>query len=159
MCNLYSYKMSADEMRRLMEHFKLLGTTWSEPIRARNAPIEDVYPNQPAPVVVVQNGERIVREDLLWGFPKFGGKGPYAMNFRNPKAHMWRSWLDKGHRCVVPATAFAEPDKDTSKPVVWRWFERPNREPFFFAGVWRPWFGDRGTNKAPNIGEHTLSRS
>jgi putative SOS response-associated peptidase YedK len=25
-----------------------------------------------------------------------------------------------------------------------------------FAGVWRPWTGDRGTKKEPNVGEHLL---
>jgi putative SOS response-associated peptidase YedK len=37
-----------------------------------------------------------------------------------------------------------------------RWFARSDGLPFFFAGAWRPWHGDRGTKKAPNIGEHTL---
>lgn len=69
---------------------------------------------------------------------------------------MWREWLDKGHRCVVPATAFAEPDRNRSKPVQWRWFAHADRAPFFFAGVWRPWFGDRGTKNVPNIGDHHL---
>jgi putative SOS response-associated peptidase YedK len=59
--------------------------------------------------------------------------------------------------CVVPASAFSEPDKNTPKgAVVWRWFERAKKQPFFFAGIWRPWTGDRGTKRAPNIGDHTL---
>ena len=69
---------------------------------------------------------------------------------------MWREWLDREHRCVVPATAFAEPDRNTAKPVIWRWFARTDGLPFFFAGIWRPWYGDRGTKKAPNIGDHHL---
>ena len=40
--------------------------------------------------------------------------------------------------------------------MVWRWFERADKQPFFFAGIWRPWTGDRGTKKKPNIGDHTL---
>jgi putative SOS response-associated peptidase YedK len=32
----------------------------------------------------------------------------------------------------------------------------PDKLPFFFAGIWRPWTGDRGTKKTPNVGEHTL---
>jgi putative SOS response-associated peptidase YedK len=61
------------------------------------------------------------------------------------------------HRCVVPATAFSEPDKNTPKgAMVWHWFERADRQPFFFAGIWRPWTGDRGTKKVPNIGDHAL---
>ena len=38
----------------------------------------------------------------------------------------------------------------------WRWFERADKQPFFFAGIWRPWTGDRGTKKLPNIGDHAL---
>jgi putative SOS response-associated peptidase YedK len=58
---------------------------------------------------------------------------------------------------LVPASAFAEPDKNTPKgAMMWRWFERTDGLPFFFAGIWRPWTGDRGTKKAPNVGEHRL---
>jgi hypothetical protein len=39
---------------------------------------------------------------------------------------------------------------------VWRWFERADKQPFFFDGIWRPWTGDRGTRKMLNIGDHTL---
>jgi putative SOS response-associated peptidase YedK len=51
---------------------------------------------------------------------------------------------------------FAEPDRNTSKPVVWRWFGRRDGQPFFFAGIWRPWTGDRGSKRAPNVGDHLL---
>jgi putative SOS response-associated peptidase YedK len=154
MCNLYTYRVMPEEMAGLMAHFKLIGRQWSEHIRSRNEPIEDVYPNHRAPVLVMQDGQPVVRDDMLWGFPKFNGQ--YRTNFRNLKNHMWRNWLDREHRCVVPATAFAEPDRNTSKPVQWRWFERADRLPFFFAGIWRPWTGDRGTKKEPNIGDHRL---
>jgi putative SOS response-associated peptidase YedK len=51
---------------------------------------------------------------------------------------------------------FAEPDRNTAKPVVNRWFERADGVPFFFAGIWREWQGDVGTIKAPNVGLHRL---
>jgi len=40
--------------------------------------------------------------------------------------------------------------------MMWRWFSRADKLPFCFAGIWRPWTGDRGTKKVPNIGDHTL---
>src|SRR4051812_42792201 len=46
MCNLYSYKMTADQMRALKLHYQFIGTTWTEweeRHRQRNEPIEDVY--------------------------------------------------------------------------------------------------------------------
>ena len=80
---------------------------------------------------------------------------------------MWKQWLaapnvtvgkDKlqGGRCIVPATMFAEPDCNTSKPVINRWFGRADGVPFFFAGIWREWQGDHGTIKTPNVGLHRL---
>ena len=44
----------------------------------------------------------------------------------------------QGGRCIVLATMFAEPDRNTSKPVVNRWFGRAD-------GVPREWQGDVGT--------------
>jgi hypothetical protein len=115
-------------------------------MRSQNEPIKDVYPNRPAPVVIEKDGKRIVREDMLWGFPPFKPGAGYGTNFRTLKIKLWRDWLDREHRCVVPATAFSEPDKNTPKGAVeWRWFERADKLPFFFAGIWRPWTGDRGT--------------
>lgn len=56
----------------------------------------------------------------------------------------------------MPVSAFAEPDRNTSKPVVFRWFKRADGLPFFFAGIWREWEGDRGTKKVPSVGPHRL---
>jgi hypothetical protein len=43
MCNLYTYKMSAEEMRGLISHYRLIGTTWTERMRTQNGPTNDVY--------------------------------------------------------------------------------------------------------------------
>lgn len=40
--------------------------------------------------------------------------------------------------------------------MIFRWFRRHDRLPFFFAEIWREWEGDRGTKKAPNVGRHRL---
>jgi putative SOS response-associated peptidase YedK len=74
MCNLYTWKMTAEQMRALKLHYQFIGTPrteWEERQRRQNEPIEDVYPNKRAPVAVLQNGEHVVREDMLWGFPKY----------------------------------------------------------------------------------------
>jgi putative SOS response-associated peptidase YedK len=160
MCNLYTYKMSAAEMRALKLHYRFVGTTWmdwEERQRRQNAPVEDVYPNKGAPVVVIENGEHVVREDMLWGFPKIRAGANWGTNFRTLDNSQWRPWLDRAHRCIVPASAFAEPDRTTPKgAMMWRWFSRADEVPFFFAGIWRPWTGDRGTKKAPSPGDHRL---
>jgi hypothetical protein len=40
---------------------------FEETMRGRNETL-DVYPNRPALVVIEQDGQRIVRQDMLWGF-------------------------------------------------------------------------------------------
>ena len=112
MCNLYT--LAPWEVRHLIQHYRLIGRDFEEVMRGRNETL-DVYPNRPAPVVVEQDGQRIVRQDMLWGFPPFKPGAGYGTNFRSLKNHLWRGWLDREHRCVVPATAFSEPDKNTPK--------------------------------------------
>ena len=54
MCNLYTWKMTAKEMRALKLHLPFIGTTWTqweERQRRQNEPSEDVYPNKRTPVV------------------------------------------------------------------------------------------------------------
>jgi putative SOS response-associated peptidase YedK len=61
-----------------------------------------------------------------------------------------------GHRCLVPSTSFCEYAHRSSKAVP-TWFALDDSRPtFFFAGVWRPWTGARGTKAAPVIGDHLL---
>lgn len=174
MCNLYTYRLSRDEVRHLLTHYKLIGKEWAEAMDGRNEPT-NVYPNYEAPVVVVRDGQRVV-ETMRWGmpgpiFPPKAGEKPrppgIVTNVRNTVSRHWTPWLaspavvvgkdkNKGGRCIVPATAFAEPDRNTSKPVVFRWFKRADDQPFFFAGIWREWQGDRGTKAKPNVGHHRL---
>jgi putative SOS response-associated peptidase YedK len=157
MCNLYTLRLSAWEVRNLMQHYTLVGREWEHVIGARNDALE-VYPNYEAPVVLVRDGQRVV-ETMRWGFPPPPGVGSKApvTNVRNAASSYWRpSIANKAQRCLVPVTAFAETDRNTSKPVVFRWFRRADGEPFFFAGIWREWEGDRGTKAKPNVGRHRL---
>jgi putative SOS response-associated peptidase YedK len=91
----------------------------------------------------------------------------FLTNVRNTGNGHWRNWLtsasvsigkDKlqGGRCIVPATMFAGPDRNTSKPVINRWFGRADGVPFFFAGIWREWQSDVGTIKDPKVGLYRL---
>jgi len=157
MCNLYTMRLSRDEVAGLMRHYKLVGKEWAEVVGGQND-ATNIYPNYPAAVVVVRDGKRVV-ETMRWGFPPppfVGGKAPVT-NIRNTASSYWKPWLKKPEqRCIVPATAFSEPDRHTAKPVQFRWFKRADGEPFFFAGIWREWEGDRGTKAKPNVGRHKL---
>jgi putative SOS response-associated peptidase YedK len=178
MCNLYTYKLSRDEVAGLLQHYKLIGVDWAEIFAKEMAGKNDealVYLNYMAPVVSVKDG-KCELERMRWAMPgpvfppKPGEKSKAPLrvtNVRNTSSGHWKPWLNatnvvvgkdksQGGRCIVPASAFAEPDRNTSNPVVNRWFERADGLPFFFAGIWREWQGDRGTKKEPNVGLHRL---
>jgi putative SOS response-associated peptidase YedK len=154
MCNLYT--LAPWEVRHLIQHYRLIGRDFEEVMRGRNETL-DVYPNRPAPVVVEQDGQRVVRQDMLWGFPPFRQGAGYGTNFRSLKNHLGETG-STANIAARSGDSLPEPDKITPKgAVVWRWFERADKQPFFFfAGIWRPWTGDRGTKRVPNIGDHML---
>jgi len=69
-------------------------------------------------------------------FPKYKPGANWGTNFLTLRNSQWRSWLNREHRCVVQAMAFAEPDKNTPKGnMMWRWFKRADGLPFCFAGI------------------------
>jgi putative SOS response-associated peptidase YedK len=146
MCTLYTYKLMDWEIRHLLEHRKLIGT---------NYPPTEVFPDYEAPVIVQrEDGQREVRM-MRWGFPEFEGERGVRVNVRYPNSEPWRGKFEAGMRCLVPADAFCE-YHDGPSPKAKRWFARPDRKPFFFAGTWMPWEGARGTKKNPVVGTHEL---
>ena len=78
MCNLYTYKLSRDEIRGLMQHYKLIGRQWAEVFELEMAGKNDealVYPQNQAPVVVVRDGARDTKKGDMPGhiaFPSLG---------------------------------------------------------------------------------------
>lgn len=164
MCNLYTVRLSRDEVAGLMRHRQLIGTNFRDDM--------NVYPNGEAPVMVAEGDSSIAFKDMRWGFPKppTVPGGGYVTNVRNTSSNFWKPWLkepsvkvgnDVGGRCLVPVVKFAEPDKNTGMkthgtPSVNRWFARPDGSLFAFAGIWRTWTGDRGTKTKPDVGQHTL---
>jgi putative SOS response-associated peptidase YedK len=148
MCNLYEYEMTPEMMASIKRHFTLVGTAYLDALRGRNTAVK-VYPNKDAPVIRLVDGQHTV-EEMRWGFTPW--KGNWLTNTRDPALKTWRDWFGKEQRCLVPVRRFSEYDDNTPKGAkVLRWFERPNGEPFFFAGIWRPWTGDRGTKAAPDV--------
>lgn len=164
MCNLYTVRLSRDEVAGLLRHRQLIGTNFRDTM--------NVYPNGDAPVMVAEGDNSIAFRDMRWGFPKPPNipGGGYVTNVRNTTSNYWKPWLkepsvkvgnDLGGRCLVPVVKFAEPDKNTGMkthgtPSVNRWFARPDGSLFAFAGIWRTWTGDRGTKTKPDVGQHTL---
>jgi putative SOS response-associated peptidase YedK len=135
MCNLYSMTTNQEAMRRLARVMR--DNLGNQP------PLPAIFPDQLAPVIRRdRQGERSL--DLLrWGFPpppKLGNRP--VTNVRNIASGYWQPWLAQGYRCLVPATSFCE--YTDSLPKVPHWFALDASRPLFaFAGIWRPWAGER----------------
>ncbi len=141
MCNLYSMTTNQEAMRRLARTMRdSLGNQLRLPA---------IFPDQLAPVIRLDaNGERTL-DRLRWGFPRLlklsaagaAGNRPVT-NVRKYASSYWRGWLKPGFRCLVPATSFCE--YTDSQPKVPHWFALGDDRPLFaFAGIWRPWTGER----------------
>lgn len=135
MCNLYSLRKTREETLGLFNAQCVDdGAQFDLPL---------VYPDTMAPVVrLTENGTRDI-EMMRWGFPPPPTIGTRPVtNVRNTRSPYWRSWLRAEFRCLVPATAFCE--WTDMRPKVPHWFATRNDRPLFaFAGIWRPWTGDR----------------
>lgn len=137
MCNLYSLVRPQDEIRRWFA---------VDDDRAGNLPtLPGIFPDQFAPVVR-SHGKARQLVMMRWGIPgpKQFGEHPVT-NVRNVKSAHWRPWLKPEFRCLVPVTSFSEyaDTKPRKTPV---WFALDETRPLFaFAGIWRPWYGARGT--------------
>jgi putative SOS response-associated peptidase YedK len=135
MCNLYSLTRSQDAIRQLTKAMR--DTTGNMP------PLPGIFPDTLAPVVrTARDGARELMM-MRWGFPPPPNLGTRPVtNVRNVKSPYWRGWLKPEYRCLVPATSFCE--WTDAKPKVTHWFALDESRPlFFFAGIWRPWTGDR----------------
>jgi putative SOS response-associated peptidase YedK len=144
MCNLYSLTRSQDEIRRLTRAIR--DTTGNLP------PLPGIFPDQLAPVVrTTRDGGRELTM-MRWGFPPPPNLASRPVtNVRNVKSPYWRGWLKADFRCLVPATSFCE--YTDTQPKVPHWFALDGSRPLFaFAGIWRPWTGERKKEQ----GEHLL---
>jgi putative SOS response-associated peptidase YedK len=136
MCNLYSIRTSRAALAR---KFRLSDNRMS----AFDA-LPAIFPGHMAPIIKQSaDGERelVMRS---WGFIllRDGYTPKRVTNTRDDKIES-KFWKDsfENRRCLVPATAFCEPDE--GKPARWHWFalnggERPL---FAFPGIYRQWKG------------------
>lgn len=144
MCNLYSMTRPRDAIRQAF------GVVRDH--TANQPPQPAIFPDQMAPVVRTDaNGARVMQA-MRWGFPPPPNLGTRPVtNIRNTASPYWRGWLKPACRCLVPATSFCE--YTDSQPKMPHWFALgPDRPPFAFAGLWRPWSGTR----KGETGEHLL---
>jgi putative SOS response-associated peptidase YedK len=145
MCNLYSYTKGQAAIRELAR--ALRDDTGNLPL------LPAIFPDTMAPVVrTARDGVREIAM-MRWGFPPPPALGNRPVtNVRNTASPYWRGWLKAEFRCLVPASSFCE-WADTKPRKTPTWFAlSQDRPPFFFAGIWRPWTGER----KGEAGEHRL---
>jgi len=154
MCNLHSLDTGLDGIRSAVDQLGLDLAT--EHATGNFAGIERLYPDQDGVVIHAVDGG-VQLSEMRWGFPPAGqGKSPIT-NIRNLASPWWRrvngAWLmQPEYRCLVPFTRFAEPIAGRRNA----WFAVPDREVAFFAGIWRPWQGER---LAPVAGKSRRQRT
>lgn len=143
MCNLYSYTKAPEETRRLLG--VMLDRTGNQPA------LPAIFPDQLAPVVRADRAGVRQLLPMRWGLPPPRAGLRPVTNLRNTDSAWWRPWLEPRWRCLVPANSFCE--WTDASPKVPHWFALDEDRPLFaFAGVWRPWTGERKKER----GEHLL---
>ena len=152
MCNLYRQDVSQSRITSFLEPSRL---TLSEQARGRNVEPGYVGADSDGPVLVhagaTEPGEwepgragALDLKTLRWGFPAvMEGKRPIT-NIRNLESSWWTGVngefvTEARYRCLVPFAAFAEWNREEERNS---WFEIDSEAPMF-AGVWRPWTGER----------------
>lgn len=134
MCNRYSLA-NVEALRRLLDE---LGLATPEDLLARyNLPL-----TAPAPIVVQQSGHRrLGRAAFGLELPprEPGGRPMLVGNARAETLLQRPAFRDaaRHRRCAVPADGFFEWEKVGARRQPHH-FHRPDRSPFFFAGLWRP---------------------
>lgn len=141
MCNLYHHSL---DNRAIFDTLSQASLKLDESSRARNYAPDYTGADQDGPVIV-SDGEIAKIETMRWGLPAIGeGKRPIT-NIRNLDSRWWQNvngayLKEPEYRCLVPFDRFAEWDKASKGNA---WFETTGDGPSFFAGIWRPWKGER----------------
>src|SRR5437762_12984354 len=99
MCNLYSATTNQKAIRDLFKVTR--DNTGNLP------PLPAIFPDQVAPVVRVNEGERELTM-MRWGMPNPPQFPGITTNIRNTNSPHWRRWLAPESRCLVPLTSFCE---------------------------------------------------
>lgn len=113
---------------------------------------EEVYKDYTAPIIVSgRDGDREARMASFGLVPRRripqGSKVFDTMNCRSETVGERRSFSGAwraGQLCLIPCTAFYEPNYESGKAVRWR-ISMADGQPFAIAGLWRVWNEFEGT--------------
>jgi len=141
----------------LRAFFEDMGVDMTESSLTKNYEPGYVGADSDGPVIRwEENDHELETADLRWGFPKASAKHKsYITNIRNLDSRWWKDvngeYLTNSiYRCLVPFDRFSEWDARERKNA---WFSVKS-EVSFFAGIWRPWTGER----LKNVGEKRRKR-
>ena len=136
MCGRYTLTNQEDVIADLQVSIDMsAGSEWWKPRF-------NVAPTQPAPVVMMHDGQRAL-ELMRWGLlPHWTGKSPskppLMINARVESAFSHRIFRDllERKRCLVPADGFFEWKRDNPKKPLPLFFHPASRGLICFAGMW-----------------------
>lgn len=158
MCNLYSLSKHMTGIREMVRAMT--------PEVGNFPPLPGIFPDYAAPIIRTNAAGGRELAMARWGMPssrkalldaatkradKLRAKGKDVdfdellrmepdggtTNIRRTESRHWFPWLGPANRCLVPFTAFNEPDQVERGPSVW-FALSADRPLAFFAGVWTP---------------------
>ena len=133
MCGRYS--LAPEESREIMDIIRQV---------QGNFKTGEIFPTDPVPVLM-EAGEELVPEVMVWGYPGVGGKGRSIINARSETAlerPMFRQSV-LGRRCVFPTTGFYEWGPAGGQKRKYR-FQLPGQDrTLYLAGLWNDYGGQR----------------
>ena len=99
----------------------------------------DIFPADTVPVVVA-NGDRLMAQPVVWGFPKYGSSG-VIINARAETVGEKKMFADslRYRRCVVPSTGFYEWDREKRQYL----FRLSGKTALYMAGLYRDFDDER----------------
>ena len=134
MCNLFSMTSNKDAISKLFG--VKIDSTGNLP------PQPGIYPNYSAPIVRNTAAGRELAM-LVWGMPtppvhqSKSGRDEAQTNIRNLSSPHWRQWSGVEHRCLVPWTSFAEPERLPDGKSQNVWFAMDETRPLMcFPGIY-----------------------
>lgn len=137
MCNRYSQTASISDLKDLINSISLDFVS-----ELPSSFKTDIYPDRDASIIrQVGDGEAELAI-ARWGFPPVKNSSIPITNIRNLSSNWWQKvngkyLLESEYRCLVPFTRFAEPPHHPT------WFAVVDQNIAMFAGIWRPWYGQR----------------
>lgn len=142
MCVHYRQAISPDSAARFFGQGEL---ALSDSALRSNIESGDVWADKDGPVLIQESGDDdLTFQSMRWGFPHYKNPKDTIVNIRNLKSSWWRGVngayiTEPAYRCLVPFNGFAEYSQIEKSEV---FFEVDAPFPVF-AGVWRPWRGER----------------